>query len=190
MAVELTSPVLGQAVGYSYTGELEDWLLAQGYAKRVGYTGPGVANTGTTDVVPANDPTLAENREAPYFPLSEDRNTTVANDADNLTKTTFPGPANFDVDPGGVDTEPPSVFSLEPNEGPAIGGTVVRITGDNLEGVTGVTFDAVAGTDLDVSNVENGYIEVTTPAGTAGPADVVVTDPNGADTEVGAFTYV
>lgn len=188
MTVELTSPVLGQAVGTPYTGNLEGWLLAEGYAKQAGYTGPGVSNTGATDVAPANDPTRAENREAPYFPESEDRNTTVANDVDNLTKVKFPH-ARFDMDPGGVDTEPPAVASLKPAKGPAAGGTVVRIVGDNLEGVTGVTFDAVAGTALDLSGVERGYIEVTTPAGAAGPADVVVTDANGADTELGAFTY-
>jgi hypothetical protein len=190
VTVELTSPVLGQNVGTTYTGSLEDWLLTQGYAKRAGYTGPGVANTGPTDVVPASDPTLAENREAPYFPLSEDNNVTLANDVDHLNEPKFPAPVNLDFDAGGVDTEAPSVRSLDPAEGSTAGGDVVRIWGDNLEGVTGVTFDAVAGTALDVSTADVGFIEVTTPAGAAGPADVVVTDAAGADTEVGAFTYV
>ena len=190
MAVELTSPVLGLNVGDPYTGTLESWLLAEGYAKQDGYTGPGVANTGATDVAPADDPTLAENREAPYWPLSEDNNVTIANDVDHLNEPKFPAPVNFDVDTGGVDTEAPSVRSIEPDEGFTTGGDVVRIWGDNLEGVTGVTFDGVAGTALDVSTADQGFIEVTTPAGTAGPADVVVTDAAGADTEVGAFTYV
>jgi len=189
VAVELTSPVLGLDVGAPYTGTLEDWLLTQGYAKRAGYTGPGVANTGTTDVAPGDDPTLAENREAPYWPLSEDHNNSIANDADNLTVAKFPH-ARFDFDADSVDTEAPVVLGLEPDEGFTTGGDVVRISGDNLEGVTGVTFDAVAGTALDVSTADLGFIEVTTPAGTAGPADVVVTDAAGADTEVGAFTYV
>lgn len=189
MAVELTSPVLGLDVGASYTGTLEDWLLTQGYAKRAGYTGPGVANTGPTDVAPGDDPTLPENREAPYFPLSEDHNNSIANDVDNLNEAKFPH-ARFDFDADSVDTEAPVVLGLEPNEGSTAGGDVVRISGDNLEGVTGVTFDAVAGTALDVSTADQGFIEVTTPAGTAGPADVVVTDAAGADTEVGAFTYV
>jgi hypothetical protein len=189
VTVQLTSPVLGLDVGADYTGSLESWLLAEGYAEQAGYTGPGVSNTGETAVLPADDPTLAENREAPYFPLSEDRNVTIANDVDNLTVDKFPAPVNFDFDAGGVDTEAPVVAGLEPEEGPVAGGTEVRIYGDNLEGVTGVTFDAVAGTALDV-NEEAGYLDVTTPAGTAGPATVVVTDASGADTEVGAFTYV
>lgn len=32
MAVRLTSPVLGQAVGFQYTGNLESWLKNEGYA--------------------------------------------------------------------------------------------------------------------------------------------------------------
>lgn len=32
MTVRLTQPVLGQAVGYAYTGPLESWLLTEGYA--------------------------------------------------------------------------------------------------------------------------------------------------------------
>lgn len=103
MTVQLTSPVLGKNVGDSYTGTLEDWLLANGYAKRAGYTGPGVANTGPVDVAPAKDPTLAENRdgEAPYFPATPDRNATIANDATNLNKKAFPL-ADRDVDNDGA----------------------------------------------------------------------------------------
>lgn len=189
MTVEITSPVLGKAVGETYTGELESWLLAQGYAKQAGYTGPGVSNTGAADDVPANDPRLPANREAPYFPLSDDNNVTVANDTTNLTKATFPAPTNFDVDPGGVDTEAPANVTLDPAEGPAAGGTRVRVTGDNLENVTSVTFDGVAATGLDVSNVEQGFLDVTTPVGTAGPADVVLVDASGNGTFVAAFTY-
>ena len=188
MTVELTSPVLGQNVGTTYTGTLEDWLLTQGYAKRAGYTGAGVSNTGTTDVLPAGDPTLPANREAPYFPLSEDHDATIANDVDHLNEEKRPL-ARFDFDSGSVDTEAPVILGLDPEEGPVAGGDSVRIYGDNLEGVTGVTFDGVAATGLDL-NVDAGYLDVTTPAGTAGPATVVVTDNVGADTEVGAYTYV
>lgn len=195
MSVKLTSPALGQVVGYIYTGALETWLLANGYAKRdadttpTSYTGVGVANTGATGDTPANDPTLASNREAPYYPLSPDENSTIANDGANLNDESFPL-ARFDFDAGGVDTEAPVVLGLDPTEGPLAAGTRVRIYGDNLEGVTGVTFDAVAATALDVTTANEGFIEVTAPAGTAGPATVVVTDPVGADTEVGIYTYV
>lgn len=190
MAVTLTSPVLGQDVGYVYTGNLEAWLLAEGYASQAAYAGPGVSNTGAASADDTVDPRLAVNREAPYFPLSPDNNTTIANDAANLNDLKFPAPVNFDVDTSGTDTEAPVFRSIDPEEGPEAGGTVVRIYGDNLEGVTGVTFDTVAGTALDLDGVQNGYLEVTTPAGTAGPATVVVTDAVGSDTEVGVFTYV
>lgn len=188
MTVELTSPVLGQAVGTNYTGSLEAWLLSEGYAKQVGYTGAGVSNTGTTDVDPDDDPTLAQNRELPYWPSSEDHNVTIANDAANLTQASFPL-ARFDFDPAGVDAEAPANLSLEPAEGPAAGGTVVVISGDNLENVTSVTFDAVAGTALDVTEANEGRISVTTPAGTAGPADVVLVDASGNGTLAAGFTY-
>jgi len=149
VTVTITSPVLGKAVGETYTGPLESWLLAQGYASQAGYTGPGVSNTGNTDVAPANDPRLATNREAPYFPLSEDRNVTIANDNTNLTKTKFPAPVNFDVDTGGTDTEAVTIVSIEPNTGKITGGTKVTIVVDNGEGTTGVTFGGVAGVSLD-----------------------------------------
>lgn len=190
MTVELTSPVLGKNVGESYTGSLEDWLLANGYAKRAGYTGPGVSNTGAVDVAPAADPTLASNREAPYFPLTEDNDATIANSAPHLTAASHKAPG-FDVDPGGADDDAPASVTLSPTSGPAAGGTVVTLTGNNLAGVTSVTFDGVAGTALDTSEATRGEgsITVTTPAGTAGPADVVLVDPSGNLTLTGAFTY-
>lgn len=98
MTVTLTSPVLGKAVGDTYTGTLEDWLLSNGYAKRAGYTGPGVANTGPVKgYVAADDPTLAENREAPYFPATADADATMANDATHLNAKSH-RPPNLDVD--------------------------------------------------------------------------------------------
>ena len=197
MSVKLTSPVLGQAVGFIYTGNLESWLLAEGYAKRdadttpTSYTGPGVANAGATDEVPANDPRLPANREAPYFPLTDDNNVTIANDATNLTKTKFPAPG-FDVDPNATDDDPPANVTLAPDSGPATGGTVVTLTGDNLAGVTSVTFGGAAGTALNTTNATkgpDGSITVTTPAGTAGAVDVVLVDPSGNLTLTGGFTY-
>lgn len=148
----------------------------------------GASNLGAQADVPANDPTAKANREAPYFPTTPDRHVTIANDATHLTLAKLAAPG-FDVDIAGVDAEAPSTLALDPVEGPAVGGTVVTIYGTNLEGVTGVTFDTVAGTDLDVSAAGDGVIKVTTPAGTAGPADVVVTDNIGTATLTGGFTY-
>lgn len=109
MTVELTSPVLGKAVGDTYTGTLEAWLLAEGYAKQDGYTGPGVSNTGATDVVPANDPGLPANRgDKAHWSAQEDaaqHHATIANDAANLNEDSFVNPDAPDFDAGGVDED-------------------------------------------------------------------------------------
>lgn len=174
MTVTLTSPALGQDAGTTYTGPEEAWLLANGYARQDGYTGPGVSNTGLSDVAPADELTDAANRE----------------DAPSRTEDggVEPEGPSYDFDQGGINTEAPSAgFSVEPAEGPATGGTEVTIEGQNFKGATGVTFDAVAGTAFEL--VDDSTIRVTTPAGTAGPADVAVTNANGTTTETGAFTY-
>lgn len=188
MTVTLTSPVLGKAVGETYTGDLEDWLLAQGYAKQDGYTGAGVSNTGVTDVTPDEDPTNAENREAPHWRDESDaeRNASIANDGDNLNETSYPNP-DFDFDEGGVNDDAPDLQSISPATGGTTGGTVVTLKGAQLTGTTGVTFGGTAGTALNV--VDDETVEVTTPAKTAGAKDVVLTSATGSDTLVGGFTY-
>lgn len=188
MPVTLTSPVEGLAVGATYTGPLEAWLLAEGYASQDGYTGPGVANTGDIAIDPANDPTSAENREAPQWPAEKvdfgfDG---FANDADHLTETSHPA-GGYDYDAGGTNTEAPTVDSIDPAEGAAAGGTEVHIYGANFDGTTGVTFGGTAGTALDVVN--DGEIVVTTPAHAAGAVDVVVTNATGNATKAGGYTY-
>ena len=55
MPVTLTSPVEGLQPGAEYTGADEAYLLASGYARQAGYTGPGVANSGPADIGPANN---------------------------------------------------------------------------------------------------------------------------------------
>lgn len=153
----------------------------------------GASNTGVTADTPANDPTDNENREPGYWPLTPDLNTTIANDAENLTKNVYPAPVNFDVDEGGVDNDPPDALPtivLTPATAPHNVATVVTITepDNNLVGVTAVSFGGVAGTSLDVSEAENGTIKVTTPTShAAGTVDVVLTDASGNRTLTAAF---
>ena len=65
MTVTLTSPAEGKKVGETYTGPREAWLLAEGYATKKSYSGPGVSNTGpATFTKPSQDPRPAENRES------------------------------------------------------------------------------------------------------------------------------
>lgn len=60
MAVTLTSPVAGQDAGTEYSGPMEAWLVANGYAKDSELTD----KSKVTGVKADQDPTLASNREA------------------------------------------------------------------------------------------------------------------------------
>ncbi len=78
--------------------------------------------------------------------------------------------------------------TISPATGPAAGGTVVTISGSNLDGVTGVTFGGTAGTAFSV--VDRNTVRVTTPAKAAGAYDVVLADDGGNITKTNGFTYV
>ncbi len=80
-----------------------------------------------------------------------------------------------------------SISSVTPNFGPTAGGTQVSITGTSVIGVTSVTFGGVPGTQLDV--VSSTELTVFTPAGVAGPVDVVAIASNPA-TIVAGFSYM
>jgi hypothetical protein len=173
MTVELTSPALGKAVGATHTGPEEAWLLANGYAKQAGYTGPGVSNTGPSDTTPANELTLPENREP-------------APSVDTDTAVPDPDPVAYDFDAGGPTTEAPSDFTVEP-AALALAGGKVTAEGQNFKGTTGVTVGGTAATNVAV--VDDSTLTFTAPAKAAGTYDVVVTNPNGSKTETGALTY-
>lgn len=80
------------------------------------------------------------------------------------------------------------VDTITPSTGSTSGGTTVVITGDNLSGVTQVTFGGnpgtIVGTPTDTS------ITVRTPAGAAGTVDVVLYSAGGAALVDDGFTYV
>ena len=67
---------------------------------------------------------------------------------------------------------PVAITTLTPDNGGIGGGTVVVITGTNLGGATGVTFDGIPGTGLIVTSDTS--ITITSPPHAAGPVDVVV----------------
>jgi hypothetical protein len=81
----------------------------------------------------------------------------------------------------------PTITTVSPASGPTSGGTAVTITGTNLDTTDSVTFD---GTPAPFSVINTTTLSAVTPPGTAGAVDVVVTNPAGSDTAVGAFTYV
>ena len=70
----------------------------------------------------------------------------------------------------------PSITSISPTHGPALGGTMVTISGVNLSGVTGVKFGSTPATGFSFKS--DGQITATSPAG-VGAASVTVTTPSG-----------
>jgi len=83
----------------------------------------------------------------------------------------------------------PVIETITPNSGPTDGGTVITITGRDLDYVTEVTLDGLACTNIIIINSTT--IKCTTPAHPAGAVDVVVTTVEGwTFTKVGGFTYI
>jgi lysophospholipase L1-like esterase len=83
--------------------------------------------------------------------------------------------------------QPPVLASVSPGGGPLAGGTTITLAGSNLTGATGVTIGGVAATSVNVVNAST--VTCVTPAGSAGPKDVVITTPAGSSTRVGGFNY-
>ena len=81
----------------------------------------------------------------------------------------------------------PTVTAISPTSGPTAGGTSVTITGTNFTGATAVTIGGTAATGITVVNSTT--ITGTTPAGTVGAQDVVVTTPNGTGTGTNFYIY-
>jgi len=83
---------------------------------------------------------------------------------------------------------PPIVTAITPNSGPEFGGTKVTITGENI--VSGATVAIGGNAATDVVVVSSTQITAQTPDGTAGGADVVITNPdNQTATLEDGFTY-
>ena len=81
----------------------------------------------------------------------------------------------------------PTVTLVSPNSGPLAGGTSVTLTGTNFMAGAVVAIGGNALTNVTV--VSSTSITGTTPAGTAGAKDVVVTTIAGSGTCAGCFTY-
>ena len=83
----------------------------------------------------------------------------------------------------------PTVSSVSPANGPASGGTSISITGADF--VSGATVTVGGAACTSVVFVSATSLTCTTPAGTAGARNVVVTNPDlGVGTGTGAFTYL
>lgn len=84
----------------------------------------------------------------------------------------------------------PTLTAISPNDGPALGGTEVTITGTNLGSATSVTIGGAVVTTFAVIGPTT--LVAITPPGTATgtPVDVVVTTLGGSATLPAAFLYV
>lgn len=118
--------------------------------------------------LPANDPTLASNREDPGDAYQFGVGTGLAPRLEAV-RTVNP--------------------DLSAKALPAAGGTALVVKGDNFTAATGVTFGATAGTAFSV--VDDKTINVTSPAKAAGAYAVVVTKGVGNSNSLAAgVTYV
>ncbi|HEY3812702.1 MAG TPA: IPT/TIG domain-containing protein [Caulobacteraceae bacterium] len=126
----------------------------------------------------------------------------IAGSATQVTVTAPPGTGTVDitvVELGGTSAKStadqftytfiPSIRQVEPNSGPAAGGTVVLIDATNLAAVTGVTFGSTAAS-FSYDSI-NGFFSVTAPAG-SGTVDIRLTSADGTSPVVAAdqFTYL
>lgn len=116
----------------------------------------------------------------------ENRDTAVENIAGWTVTFKGDGPATKISVP--ASSSVPVVSSVSPASAPAAGGDLVTIFGSGFLTTTAVTFDTVAASDFNV--VSDSALSVIVPAGTAGPADVVVTNSAGPSTTGAAkFNY-
>lgn len=83
--------------------------------------------------------------------------------------------------------EAPTIDTVTPATGPAAGGTVITILGSRFTTGTTVTVGGANATAVDVDTATK--LKCTTPAGTAGARNVVVTTKAGVATETGGFVY-
>lgn len=90
-----------------------------------------------------------------------------------------------------IDTPPPppapTMTSITPTSGPSTGGTNLKIAGTNFCWVTSINVGGVACPSFSVASPTSA--SCSTPAGTVGPASVVVTTPSGSNTANSLFTY-
>ncbi len=104
--------------------------------------------------------------------------------AADVAVTTAGGPV---TDPGAFTYQSaPTITSVVPNTGSVLGGDTVVVNGSNLLGATVKIGGAAATVVTDTGTA----VTVTTPPGTAGAADVVVTTSSGPVTDTGGFMYV
>ncbi|MFC1587318.1 Calx-beta domain-containing protein [Planctomycetota bacterium] len=91
--------------------------------------------------------------------------------------------------PGGQLADPPSISSVDPDDGASSGGTSVTIQGQDFQDGIAVLFDGAPAQN--VTYVNSTTVTCLTPPGSAGAVDVLVLNPDGqGDDSEDAFTYI
>jgi phospholipase C len=116
--------------------------------------------------------------------------TTPANSAGPVNVTvTNPGGQQSILTLGYTYNPAPTITAVAPTSGPVAGGTSTTITGSNF--LTGATVKFGAAAASNVTVVTPSQIAATTPAGSPGPANVVVTNPdNQSATLTNGYTFM
>ena len=83
---------------------------------------------------------------------------------------------------------PPTITGISPNQGITTGGTPLTVTGTNFTSLTIVTIGGIPCLSPVIGSTTS--LTCTSPPGSAGAKDVIVTTTTGSDTLSGGFTYV
>ncbi len=115
--------------------------------------------------------------------------TTPAHSAGTVDVTVTNDFGNDTLQNGFTYFSPPVVTSVDPDHGPANGGTFVTISGNyfDVPGTTSVTFGGAPASSVNV--VSSTSITCYTPAHGSGAVNVTVTNDYGSDTLAGGYTY-
>ena len=81
-----------------------------------------------------------------------------------------------------------TLIAINPASGAASGGTGFTLTGTGLTGATGIAFDGVAASNVNVINSTT--VTGVTPSHAAGVVDVVINTPSGSAMLANGYTYV
>jgi len=184
---------------YLYIGK-GDRAAFTGYMTNIRLVKGSALYTGANITVPTQELTTTAPSGTTQFLLQARDFSSVLNDSSANTMNFSPdgayvlaniSPASTPI--GGVTwssdspfTPPPTISSLSVTTGLASGGTSTVITGSNLSSATSVT---VGGNTASIVSNTSTAITITTPVGTDGAKNVVVTTAGGSATSVGAFTY-
>jgi hypothetical protein len=182
-----TGPYLSEVTAISGGGNHSLALLKNGTVKAWGLNGSGQLGDGTTigpgscgilgscSTTPVTVCAAGPEIPCPTGPYLSNVTGVATGDAHSLAVVEPPA-------------ERPTVTGVEPNHGPAAGGTSVSITGTNFTGATSVKFGSTNAASFKVNSDTS--ITAVSPAGT-GTVDVTVTTPSGtsATSSADRFTY-